>query len=139
MGYITYEEYLEMGGTIDDDIVFSDYEFEARTIVDWYTFNRLQKEATYPEAVKRCVYKLISLAQAKAQASLLGDGDNSGASAAIASQSNDGVSVSYNILSASEIFNASKSEMENTVKKYLNGVTDSQGRKLLYRGVYPDE
>lgn len=29
--------------------------------------------------------------------------------------------------------------MEDTVQKYLQGVTNSLGRKVLYRGIYPNE
>jgi hypothetical protein len=138
--YLTYDEYLDMGGTIDD-ATFYDFEFEARSIIDWYTFNRLKKQQEYPEEVKRCVYKLISMIQQKqsAQTMGLGDASNEGSTVAVASQSNDGVSVSYNILSASEIVANSKSEMENVVRTYLNGVVNSLGRLLLYRGVYFDE
>ena len=58
---------------------------------------------------------------------------------AISSQSNDGVSVSYNVLSASEAYKLCEDEVGNTVKRYLNDVTNELGRKLLYRGLYPGE
>ena len=38
--YLAYEDYQNMGGTLDET-AFNDFEFEAETIVDWYTFNRL--------------------------------------------------------------------------------------------------
>lgn len=152
--YISYTEYQNMGGTLDESS-FNEYEFEARTIVDWYTFNRLQKDTEFPEAVQRCMYALIKLAKLKADAMLLGSQttqttDSQGnvttvtTNATIASQSNDGVSVSYNAVSASEVFNALQSQaqgnvLETTVKRYLQGVTNQLGRKLLYRGIYEDE
>lgn len=137
--YLTYEEYQTMGGTLDES-AFNDFEFEAEANINWYTFNRLQNDTTFPEAVKRCVYTLIKLASLKANASVVGDtGDENVNSGAIASQSNDGVSISYNVLSASDAYKLAEDEVGNTIKKYLNGVTNELGRKLLYRGLYPGE
>ena len=137
--YLTYEEYQNMGGTLDAT-TFSDFEFEARTQIDWYTFNRLQKETEFPEAVKRCVYSLIRLLQNKQQAMLVGGTSADGQTqAGIASQSNDGVSVSFNTLSARDLVDMSKTQIEETVQRYLQGVMNSLGQKVLYRGVYPNE
>ena len=138
--YLTYAEYQDMGGTITDETTFEEFEFEARAQVDWYTFNRLQQEQEYPEAVKRCMYALIKLLQQKQQASMTGDTSADGTvTAGIASQSNDGVSVSYNTLSAKDCVDTCTNEIQNCIKRYLQGVTNSLGRKVLYRGVYPDE
>ena len=146
--YLSYDVYQEYGGTIDDETAFANYEFEARTIVDWYTFGRIPKwftkEDDYPEALSRCMFALIKLILQLEEANSLGasvDGGSSteGASGAIASQSNDGVSISYNVVSASEkLANADKEKM-NIVQKYLNTVVDSLGRRLLYRGLYEGE
>ena len=152
--YLTFEDYKEMGGTLDET-AFNDFEFESECIVNWYTFNRLEKMNAdeYPAKLSRCMYALIKLAKLKADAMVLGmqtsSGDASGSvvttsTAAIASQSNDGVSISYNTISASAVFDklspfVKGSEIEQTVQMYLNGVKDSLGRKLLYRGIYPDE
>ena len=137
--YLTYEEYQNMGGTLNQT-TFNDYEYEAETIIDWYTFNRLHGETEYPEAVKRCMYHLISLLDLKAQAVGSGAGeDGDGSGKTIASQSNDGVSISYSIMSASELATLAKEEMNNSIQRYLNGVVNSMGRKLLYRGLYPGE
>lgn len=152
--YLTYEDYQNMGGTLDE-ATFLDYAFEAQSIIDWYTFGRLQKMETLPEAVGRLMYRLIGLAKLKADALVLGSQtatytDESGksvtvtTSAAIASQSNDGVSISYNMISASDIFDKLQAfqkggEIDTLVKTYLAMVVDSLGRKVLYRGIYPDE
>lgn len=138
--YLTYSEYQNMGGTLDETL-FNDLEFEAEAQVDWYTFNRLQNEAQFPERLKRCMYALIKLIYKVQQASMLGD-DGSGDSeinAAVASQSNDGVSISYNVVSAKDAVDLSKSEIEATIQHYLQGVMNSLGRKVLYRGLYPGE
>ena len=147
--YLTYDEYQEYGGTLDET-TFNDFEFEAESIINWYTFDRLKNETDYPEAVKRCIYRLIYMAKLKADAMQLGvlvstTGETSNnSSPAIQSQSNDGVSISYNVLSASELFNvlAAKtkgSEVDQIIQRYLQGIKNSLGRKLLYRGFYPGE
>lgn len=151
--YLSYEAYTTMGGTLDET-TFNDYEYEAECIVNWFTFNRLKEETTYPEELSRCMYALIKLAKLKADAMTLGSQTVSTTSggvtstvttnATIASQSNDGVSISYNSVSASDVFNHLKpfekgGEVESTVQMYLNGVKNSLGKKLLYRGIYPNE
>ena len=140
--YLTYEQYQEYGGTLDET-TFSDYEFEASTLIDWYTFNRLKDEMVYPEALTRLMYRLIQIltlqAQATGRAELDSSAETSGDNRTIVSQSNDGVSISYNVLPASEIAEMCKKDLVNAIQMYLNGVTNSLGRKLLYRGLYPGE
>ena len=151
--YLTFAQYQTMGGTLDETS-FNEFCYEAQTIIDWYTFNRLQNEIEFPEAVQRCMFELIKLAKLKADSLVLGSqttvSEQGGVTttttttASIASQSNDGVSISYNTISASDVFNslsafAKGGMIDSLVKRYLNGVVNSLGRKLLYRGVYPDE
>ncbi len=143
---MTYEEYKSFGGTLDET-AFNEMEFEARNLIDWYTFNRLQNQDKYPEAVKRCIFKLIRLKLEQLQALSISDNDTSiftsksgtNSGIAIQSQSNDGVSVSYNTISAAEALEGTKSEMINTIKNYLGGVYNKAGLKLTYRGMYPGE
>lgn len=137
--YLTFDEYEDYGGTLDET-TFQDIEFEAECVINWWTFNRLQSERTYPEAVKRCMYKLISLIDNKQKAMTIDSGDANGVvNAGIAHESNDGVSTTYNTLTADSAADVLKGEMCATVCMYLQGVKDSLGRNLLYRGVYPGE
>lgn len=154
--YLTYEAYQNMGGTLDET-TFNNFEYEAETIVNWYTFNRLkdEKEEDYPAELARCMNRLIELAKLEADALLLGkqtiittDGEGNKStvetSAYIKSQSNDGVSISYNNVDASDLFNRLSSlgkdnPLAQTVFRYLQGVRNSLGKKLTYRGLYPDE
>ena len=139
--YLTYEEYQNMGGTLNET-TFNDYCFEAEAKINWYTFNRLKGNTTYPEEVKRVVFKLVKLLQDMNSAMVIsgeGDGNSSGAVAGITSQSNDGVSISYNTLSARDMLEASQGQVDTTIKQYLTGVTNELGKKLLYRGLYSDE
>lgn len=152
--YLTYEDYVNMGGTLDET-TFNTFEYEAETIVNWYTFNRLKGEKTYPDELAHCMYRLIYLAKLEADALLLGKQttkttDAEGnvttveTSAYIKSQSNDGVSISYNNVDASDLYNRLSSmgkdnPLAQTVFRYLQGVRNSLGKRLTYRGLYPDE
>ena len=138
--YLTYDEYTEYGGTLDE-LLFNQLEFEARAVVDWWTFNRLQNETEFPEAVKRCMYKMISLIETKQQAMVIDTQPTSNTTikAGVMSESNDGVSTSYNIMTAKEAVDALQKDFADTVGMYLQGIRNSLGHKLLYRGVYPNE
>ena len=140
--YLTYEQYQSLGGTLSE-AVFSDCEMEAEMLVNWFTFDRLKNEQTYSEDVQKCVYMLIKYIAL--QSGLDGSGNvNTDGSikvtrGGIASESNDGVSASYNVLSAQELMENAKSKIEEIIKMSLQGVVNSLGRKVLYRGLYPGE
>ena len=159
--YLTYEAYQNMGGTLDET-TFNNFEYEAETIVNWYTFNRLKGEDEYPEELAKCMNRLIYLIKLEADALMLGKQttvitttETVGSSvitntetieteASIRSQSNDGVSVRYNSVDASDIAgklmaNSKDNPLAQTVFRYLQGVRNSKGKRLTYRGVYPDE
>jgi len=137
--YLTYQEYQTMGGTLDE-ATFNDLEFEAETLVNWHTFNRLKKDTTFPEELKRLMKYLVNMTSFKnktvASSGASGDASITGA---IASQSNDGVSVSYNTLSAKDLIEDVKADSIDAINKYLQGVMNEAGQLLLYRGVYPNE
>lgn len=139
--YLLYNEYIELGGTEIEETAFNDLEFEARVQIDYYTFNRLKHEEELPEEVKRCMYKLIKLilGQQLALDSSIPPTEGISVTAGIVSQSNDGVSISYNTLSASEIVELSKDKIKSTINRYLCDVRNSLGQKVLYRGIYPNE
>ena len=143
--YLTYEEYTEMGGTLEQ-AAFTDLEYEARSYVDWITFSRLKKMIArgqeIPTAVKECMYHLIRLVQDKMMALQIptdGGVSTSGMAVGIASQSNDGVSISYNTLSAKDLLESSQKEINQAINRYLQEVKDDLGHRLLYRGLYRDE
>jgi len=139
MAYLTYAEYTTMGGTVSE-ASFDDLEFESEALVNWYTFNRLKQDTQFPEELKRLMKYLVDTAYQKAQISNPSSTLNSGTSGtAVVSQSNDGVSVSYNVLSASEMLKSVSSESDIAIKRYLQGVTNEAGKKLLYRGLYEGE
>ena len=137
--YLTYEEYQQYGGTLEE-VTFTDFEMESETIVDWYTFNRFQNDTEFPEKLKKCMYQLIKLGQEKQTILSPGESaDGSEVTASVASRSNDGVSISYNVMSAKDIYDTIKVETASIVKRYLSGVVNEMGRKVLYLGIYPGE
>lgn len=141
--YLTYDEYIQFGGDTIDEATFENLEFEARAQVDYWTFDRLTKEEVLPESVKRCMFWIIRKIQAQQallNASLPGmSKDTAVNTGGIMSQSNDGVSISYNTVSATSIVNSLGSEIKKAVDSYLGNVRTSLGRKVTYRGIYPDE
>ena len=139
--YLTYDDYIQMGGEKLEETAFENLEFEARSQVDWWTFGRLQKMKTLPEAVKRCMFKLITLIDKQQKVLMVDavDEDGNVVAGLMAHQSNDGVSISYNVLSASEIYAAKKAETQELMGKYLQGVTNSLGQELTFRGMYLNE
>lgn len=147
--YLTYDEYTEYGGTLDET-AFNDLEFDAESIVNWYTFNRLKREewkyALDSEELKRCVYQLMRLKQMEDELLASSTGGASWGvgwtkEAGITQESNDGVSTSYNTLSSGELmshFNGGKTK-EDLINRYLGSIVNELGRNLLYRGIYPGE
>lgn len=140
--YITYEEYEDFGGTLDDT-TFETIYYEAKNFVDWVTFDRLAKETEYSIEVKRCMFDLINMIYNKRLSLLPADTTSSSSSSSeglgVTEMSNDGVTVKYNKMSSSELFESIKPEILLTTSRYLSNCYNSLGRKLTYRGLYPDE
>lgn len=138
--YLTYEEYIAMGGEVMELTAFNSLEFEARTTIDWWTFSRLQNETTYSDAVKRCMFELIRLIKNKRDA-MITDGKSSDGTrkAGLIKESNDDVLAEYNVMSARSAADLSKQDMGIIVRQYLQGVRNSLGQVVLYRGIYPNE
>ena len=139
--YLTYDEYTKNGGTLDAT-TFENFEFEASTIINYRTFNRLKDIEEVPAEVKRLTKYLIDLAQKKADSLSLGnagDTTTSNAGSYIKSQSNDGVSITYGGTSSVDLYKMCEADAHKAIDRYLVDVTDSLGRKVLYRGLYPGE
>lgn len=140
--YLTYEDYTEMGGTLSESD-FDFYGYEAESYIDWYTFNRLHGQTEIPQAVKDCEFYLIRLIKSRLDAMGVGGTDTTSqggyTDALLAGQSNDGVSVQYNKLSAHDAVASLRGEIQDVIQRRLQGVVNELGRKLLYRGLYPNE
>ena len=121
--YLTYQEYLALGGTLDE-MPFNLLEYNARKKIDERTFGRLiDREQEYQD-VKLCVYNMITTLNSYSSY----DTQNK----AISSESTDGYSISYGTPQKS-ITDAKNSELEDIMNSYLaNIVIDNI--PVLYRG-----
>ena len=136
--YLTYAEYQAMGGTLEE-ATFNDYYYQAKALIDYVTFNRLKDDTVFPIELKYCVFRLIKMYNQ--QNTLLNPEEAiSGGTGGISSQSNDGVSISYNVLSADKLADCTSDKAATKlVRQYLADVKNEAGRKVLYRGIYPNE
>lgn len=123
--YLTYDEYIGMGGNLDE-VQFRELEFKACKRIDSMTFMRVRAMKEVPYAVKRCIFSLLRLestAGAETQAE----------KPAVTSYSTDGYSETYaNTMSAAE----AEKQMGEVIRTDLYGEKDDKGVPLLYRGVY---
>lgn len=130
--YLTYEDYIGLGGTELAHMPFNLLEFEARRKIDNQTQNRL-KNATYneiPQEVKLCMYNLINSINGMASSTT-----NIATTGNIASESIDGYSVNY--LTADKISGVVESmneQINDTIRTYLLGVIFNN-EHLMYIGV----
>lgn len=121
--YLTYEEYVEYGGTASQT-AFPLLEFKARKQIDFLTANRVQGMKNISNAVKLCMVSIMNIEQAvgtEAQA----------VNPQKTSFNTDGYSESYgNALNADE----AEKQISKQIKAMLYGETDDNGVPLLYRG-----
>ena len=121
--YLTYQEYLALGGTLEE-MPFNLLEFDARKRIDKRTFGRLVDKGQEYQEVKLCVYNMITILNSYSSY----DTQNK----AISSESIDGYSISYGTPQKSTT-EAKNSELENVMNSYLaNVIIDNV--PVLYRG-----
>ena len=120
MQYLTYEEYLDIGGTLEET-AFNRNIDRACGFIDIHTFNRLQNVLAVSRSVKACVRDLVEHLA-----------NNSKAAVTSKSQSAGGVSESESYATkTNDDFNA---EMLDIVCDYLLPEKDECGTPLMYRG-----
>ena len=135
--YLTHDDYVALGGTLND-AQYTDLALQAQAQINRATFGRLKGDKVIPEEVKWLMKHLVDLCEKRNAAFTLGK-SNSDSNPYITSQSNDGVSISYNGIAPSDLIKLSEAEAFSIIRNYLEGVTNEAGRKLLYRGLYPGE
>lgn len=125
--YLTYEEYMVLGGTLDE-VPFNELEFECRRIIDSRTQNRLINAEEIPQEVKMLENKMINTLQGyyvslqKAQSG-------------VASVNTDGYSESYiSSNQISQLIEGKIDVLQDLVSTYLFGVIVNN-EHLLYCGV----
>ena len=137
--YLTYDEYIGMGGNLDET-AFRSLGWDVQKKIDCYTFSRLKKDKCISMPVKRAFFKALELRSAHEdyikRVSDMEDPIQAGAS-------NDGVSVSYggyagNTTPADIAALSEKTDKDiyDVIRLYLDGERNEAGQLLLYRGVY---
>lgn len=123
--YLTYEEYMALGGTLDL-MPFNLLEFETRRKIDLMTFNRLREieSDNIPQEIKMCMFDIMD--------KVLKYYDN-GIDRGKSSESVGSYSVSYNN-DIKEIIKGKNAELSDVIITYLNGVI-LDGEHILYCGV----
>ena len=122
MIYLTYEEYTEIGGTLDLTAFKRNID-RACGFIDSNTQNRLQSVLEVSQKVKACVRDL---------AEYLASNISNGKVVTSKSQSAGGVSESESY--ATKTADDANTEMLNIVYDYLATEKDDCGTPLMYRG-----
>ena len=122
MQYLTYEEYTEIGGTLDLT-AFKRHIDRACGFVDLHTQSRLQSVLEVSQRAKACVRDLVEY---------LANNLSSGKTVTSKSQSAGGVSESESY--ATKTTDEINFEMLNIVYDYLATEKDDCGTPLMYRG-----
>ena len=122
MQYLTYEEYQEIGGTLDLT-AFNRNIDRACGVVDTETRNRVENMKEMPRQVKACCRDLTEY---------LHNNSTLAKSVSSKSQSAGGVSEreSYSEKTAEDMFG----DIMNILYDYLGSLTDDNGTPLMYRG-----
>ena len=122
MQYLTYEEYTEIGGTLDLTAFKRNID-RACSIINNETKRRIENMKEIPQEAKACCRDLVEYISSSSLA-------NKGISSQ--SQSAGGVSesVSYASISSEQNY----SNIEDIVSDHLLSVFDDFGTPLLYRG-----
>lgn len=126
--YLTYEEYVALGGTMSVS-PFELLEFNARNEIDLRTQNRLVEAEEIPTKVKICMFNLIELISGYVKKS------SEQAQSNIASETIDGYSVSYvSPAQVKEIIQSKKVEIDDLLLTGLYGVIINN-EAIIYNGV----
>lgn len=123
--YLTYEEYVQLGGTLDET-PFNILELEAQKNIDKYTLGRLKNLEQQINEVKICIYKLINLIDT------YNAYENQNKS--VSSENTDGYSISYN-QATENVSKAKINEIKILIKTYLAECKLEDGTPYLYVGV----
>lgn len=121
--YLTYDVYQSLGGNLDQ-APFNLLELKARKKIDERTFGRLINKGQEYQEVKLCVFDMIGILDSYSSY----DTQNK----AIASESTDGYSISYETPKKT-ITEAKNVELENSIETYLSNLI-IEDIPVLYRG-----
>lgn len=148
--YLNYDEYLDLGGDLEES-TFNRYAFRAENAINFRTFDRILKldfakqSDRFLYALRMTMYELINLYVAQdsyvglAKSTTVDADGNTVPDIRLLGQSNDGVTVTYNVATARDAIATIDTKINDAIELGLNGITTDLGRKLLWRGIYPDE
>ena len=125
MAYLTYDEYISLGGTLEQG-AFNLAEIKARARIDAMTQGRVARMASVPVVVQAAMMEIIAVESvygASAQA----------AAPVAASFTTDGYSETYG--SAESRAAAIDRRLTASIETLLDGITDDEGVPLLFAGV----
>ena len=122
MIYLTYEEYLNIGG-ICDITAFNRNIDRACGIIDNATHNRIEYMADVPHRAKALCRDLIEYLARYSTSDMV---------VSSRSQSAGGVSESESYVTKTEV--ELQADIDNMIADYLMAETDDNGTPLLYRG-----
>lgn len=123
--YLTYTEYQELGGTLDQ-LPFNLLEYQARKEIDLNTKLRLVNETSIPDEVKMCLFELITTLEKYVQ--------EQGFNVNYTSESIDGYSKSFATAGQiAEIVKAKRVELDDIILRDLYGVIVN-GEHVIFRG-----
>lgn len=122
MQYLTYEEYLQIGG-ICDSTAFDRNITKATAVIDTETHKRVLDMETIPQEVKALCRDLVELYAR-----------NSTSDKVVTSHSQSAGAVSESVSYAQVTREEVKQTAEDLVYDYLMSVEDDNGTPLLYRG-----
>ena len=123
MIYLTYDEYVGIGGTLDLT-AFNRNIARASGMIDNATFCRIEKMSDVPENAKHLCRDLVEY---------LANDFGSSKQVSNHSQSAGGVSESESFVIRS--IEERAGEVDDMVKDYLLNIVDNNGTPLLYRGI----
>jgi len=125
--YLSYQEYIELGGTLEE-VPFNELEYECERIIDSRTQNRLKNADEIPQEVKILEYKMLENLQGyytslqKAQSG-------------ISSENTDGYSVTYiPSTQIGQLVEGNEEILQDLISTYLFGVIVNN-EHILYLGV----
>lgn len=128
--YITYDEYLSMGGVIEDTTIFNRAVRRASAELDYRTMGRLRSVTDIDDDIKQCLTEMIDVCAAGYIQYGAPDGVR-----AVSSESNDGVSISYATASINDWFaTVYPGRVAEIMSVYLADKCDEYGVPLLYKG-----
>lgn len=125
--YLSYQEYIELGGTLEE-VPFNELEYECERIIDSRTQNRLKNAEEIPQEVKMLEYKMLENLQGYYKTL-------KNAQSGISSENTDGYSVTY--IPSNQIGQLVQGNIEilqDLISTYLFGVIVNN-EHLIYLGV----